>query len=46
MACFVTDFDSGGSAYGRRINADLSTRYHGTSIFMSSCGSEGKDCNT
>jgi len=46
IACFGTDFDSGGSAYGRRINADSSICYCRTSIFMSSCGSEGVDCNS
>jgi hypothetical protein len=46
IACFGADFDSGGSAYGRRINAGTSICYCGTSIFMSSCGSEGVHCNS
>jgi hypothetical protein len=44
-AYFVADFDSGGSAYGRRRNANSLTCYYRTSIFMSNCSSEGVDCN-
>jgi hypothetical protein len=45
IACLGVDFDSGGSAHGRRRNANSSICYCRTSIFMSSCGSEGVVCN-
>jgi hypothetical protein len=45
IAYFVTDFDSGGSAHGRRRNTNSSTCYYRTAILMSNCGSEGVDCD-